>query len=109
MIHSAESVPGTALVFGGFMRRRNYQFEILEVILSLAVIGLSVVLFFRSSELTLLFPLVFGLAAILSLMSALEGTVFNRNRVIKKSRIVVFGILTILLAGLAYVSYRVVR
>lgn len=91
------------------MRRRNYQFEILEVILSLAVIGLSVVLFFRSSELTLLFPLVFGLAAILSLMAALEGTVFNRNRVIKKSRIVVFGILTVLLAGLAYISYRVVR
>ena len=91
------------------MRRRNYQFEILEIILSLAVIGLSVVLFFRSSELTLLFPLVFGLAAVLSLMAALEGTVFNRNRVIKKSRIVVFGILTVLLAGLAYVSYRVVR
>ncbi len=91
------------------MRRRNYQFEILEVILSIAVIGLSVVLFFRSSELTLLFPLVFGLAAILALMSALDGTVFNRNRVIKKSRIVVFGILTVLLAGLAYISYRVVR
>ena len=75
----------------------------------MGVIGLAVVLFFRSSDLTLLFPLVFGLAALLSLLSALEGTVFNRNRVIKKSRIVVFGILTLVLGGLAYMSYRVVR
>ncbi|MBR6404708.1 MAG: hypothetical protein IKS18_00765 [Lachnospiraceae bacterium] len=91
------------------MRRRNIQFEVFQVILSLGVIGLAVVLFFRSSDLTLLFPLVFGLAALLSLLSALEGTVFNRNRVIKKSRIVVFGILTLVLGGLAYMSYRVVR
>ena len=86
------------------MRRRNIQFEVFQVILSLGVIGLAVVLFFRSSDLTLLFPLVFGLAALLSLLSALEGTVFNRNRVIKKSRIVVFGILTLVLGGLAYMS-----
>ena len=91
------------------MRRRNIQFEVFQVILSLGVIGLAVVLFFRSSDLTLLFPLVFGLAALLSLLSALEGTVFNRNRVIQKSRIVVFGILTLVLGGLAYMSYRVVR
>ena len=91
------------------MRRRNIQFEVFQVILSLGVIGLAGVVFCRSSDLTLLFPLVFGLAALLSLLSALEGTVFNRNRVIKKSRIVVFGILTLVLGGLAYMSYRVVR
>ena len=90
------------------MRRRNYQFEILQIIFAVAIIVLTVMLFFRSTELSILFPVVFGLAAILSLLCALEGTVYNRNRVIRKSRIVIFGILTVVLALLCYVSIRVV-
>ena len=90
------------------MRKRNYQFEILQVILSIAIIVLTVILFVRSSEMTILFPVVFGLAALLSLLCALEGTAYNRNRVVKKSRIVLFGILAAVLAVLTYVSFRVV-
>ncbi len=90
------------------MRRRNVQFEVIQVILSAAVIVLTVFLFFRSEELTILFPMVFGTAALLCLLSALEGTVFNRNRVIRKSRMIVFGILTLVLGVLTYVSFRVV-
>lgn len=90
------------------MRKRNYQFEILQVILSAAVIVLTVVLFFKSNELTILFPVVFGIAALLCLLAALEGTAYNRNRVIRKSRIVLFGILTVILGILTYVSFRVV-
>ncbi len=90
------------------MRKRNIQFEVLQVILSVGIIGLTVFLFFRSTELTILFPVVFGCAALLSLLSALEGTVFNRNRVVRKSRAVVFGLLTVILGLLSYVSFRVV-
>ncbi|MBR6323287.1 MAG: hypothetical protein IKR59_10480 [Lachnospiraceae bacterium] len=90
------------------MRKRNYQFEILQVILSAAVIVLTVVLFFKSNELTILFPVVFGIAALLCLLAALEGTAYNRSRVIRKSRVVLFGILTVILGLLTYVSFRVV-
>ena len=90
------------------MRKRNYQFEILQVVLSAAVIILTVVLFFKSDELTILFPAVFAIAALLCLLAAMEGTAYNRDRVIRKSRIVLFGILTVILGILTYVSFRVV-
>ena len=90
------------------MSRRSYRFEALEVILSVILIGMTVVLFLRSSELTFLFPAVFAVAAVLSLLAALEGIVFNRNRVVRKSRAVVFGILTLILIVITYISFRVV-
>ena len=37
------------------MRRRNYQYEALEIILALGVIGCSIALFFKARELTVLF------------------------------------------------------
>ncbi len=90
------------------MRKRSYQYEILMVVLSAAIIVLTVLLFLRSSELTILFPVVFGLAAVLSVLSALEGIAFNKNRVVSKRRAVIFGVLALLLLVLTVVALKVV-
>ena len=59
------------------MRRRSYLCEVIQVLLSAAVIVLTVVLFFRADQLSVLFPVVFGLAAVLSLffisLAAVDG------------------------------------
>ena len=79
------------------MRRRHYEFEMIEIALALAIVVLAVILFFRSGSLTILFPIVFGLGAVLSILYGLEGILYNRNRVVRKSRIVVFGIIAAVL------------
>ena len=90
------------------MRRRNYEFEIIQIVLSVAIIVLAVILFFKSNELTVLFPIVFGLSAVLSVLYALEGIAYNRNRVIKKSRVVIFGILAVLLGIATFFGIQMV-
>ncbi len=90
------------------MRKRNYAFETVQVLLAIAIIVLTVLLFFRASELTVLYPVIFGLSALLSAIYALEGILYNRNRVMKKSRLFVFGILAVLLAVLTCFSYKTV-
>jgi len=88
--------------------RRNYSAETLEVILALAVIVLTVFLFIRSDELTVLFPIVFGLGALMCLVYALEGTLFDKARKVKKSRGILFALAGLLLAGLTFLSLKVV-
>ena len=85
-------------------KRRSYEIEILEILLSVAVIVIMIVLFFKSGELSILFPIEFGLAGLLSLLYALEGLLYNRNRVIRKTRLIVFGILAAALIFLTVVS-----
>ncbi|MBO4411285.1 MAG: hypothetical protein J5794_03775 [Lachnospiraceae bacterium] len=86
------------------MRRRNFELEVIEIILAAAVIILAVILCFRASTLSVLFPVTFALAAILSALYGLEGIFYNRNRIVKKNRVVVFGILAAILIALTVVS-----
>lgn len=84
--------------------RRRYQIEVLEVVLASAIIVLSVILFFNSRELTVLFPIEFGLASVLSVLYALEGILYNRNRVVKKTRLILFGLIAAVLLFFAVIS-----
>ena len=86
------------------MRRRNFELEIIEIILAAAIVVLAVILCFRASTLTVLFPITFGLAAILSALYGLEGIFYNRNRIVKKNRVIVFGILSAILIILTVLS-----
>ena len=88
--------------------RRNYKIEALQIFMAIAIIALSVVLFFKSTELTILYPVVFGLSSLLSVIYALEGTLFNKTRVVRKSRMAVFLVVAILLAMLSFFSARTV-
>lgn len=90
------------------MRRKSYRFNVIQILLCIAIIAFSVVLFLRTDELTILFPVVFGLAGILSVLYALEGIVFNRMRVVRKGRIVLFGLIALILFAIAYFSLKVV-
>jgi len=86
------------------LRRRNYELEVIEILLAIAVIVLAVILCFKSASLTILYPITFGLAAVLAALYALEGILYNRNRIVKKNRVIVFGILTALLLFLTVFS-----
>ena len=86
------------------MRRRNYGFEVLQVLISLGIIGVTVTLFFKSRELTILFPVDFGLAALLSLLYSFEGVLFNKSRVVRKTRIVLFLLLAVVFGFCTYVA-----
>ncbi len=88
--------------------RRNYRIEAIQIIMAVAIIVLSVVLFFKSRELSLLFPVVFGLASLLCLIYAVEGIWFNKSRVTRKSRVVVFILLAVILAAICFLSARTV-
>lgn len=90
------------------MRRRSYRFNVFQIILCIIIIGLAVILFFKTDELSILFPIIFGLASLLSILYALEGIVFNRTRVVKKGRIVMFGLVAVIMAVIAYFALRVV-
>ncbi|MBR4768855.1 MAG: hypothetical protein IK088_07755 [Lachnospiraceae bacterium] len=90
------------------MRRRNTEIEIIEILLAAAIVVLTVVLAFRASRLTVLYPIVFGLSAVLSALYALEGVLYNRNRVMKKRRIIVFGIISVLLVALTALSVKAI-
>jgi len=90
------------------MRRRNTEIEIIELILAIGEVVCTVLLFFRHNEMLILYPIIFGIAALLSLLYALEGVLYNRSRVIKKSRLILFGLLTLLMIFLAIFSSRVV-
>ncbi len=85
-------------------KRRSFEIEVIEILLSVAIIVLMVVLFFKSGELTILFPIEFGLAGVLSILYALEGLLYNRNRVIRKTRLIIFGILAAVLIFFTVVS-----
>ena len=85
-------------------KRRSFEIEVVEILLSVAIIVLMVVLFFKSGEVTILFPIEFGLAAVLSALYALEGLLYNRNRVIRKTRLIIFGILAAVLIFFTVVS-----
>ncbi len=85
-------------------KRRSFEIEIIEILLSVAIVVIMVVLFFKSGELSILFPVEFGLAGLLSLLYAVEGILYNRNRVIRKTRLIIFGILAAVLIFLTVVS-----
>ncbi|MBQ6679159.1 MAG: hypothetical protein IJM76_03980 [Lachnospiraceae bacterium] len=90
------------------MRRRSYLCEVIQVLLSAAVIVLTVVLFFRADQLSVLFPVVFGLAAVLSLFYAFEGVLYNRDRVVKKGRLAAFILIGLVLAFITVIAARTV-
>lgn len=90
------------------MRRRTYEFEVIQIILSVIVIVATVFLFFKFNTHSILFPIVFSGASLLSLIHAFDGVLYNKNRVIKKSRIAGFIILSLCLAGMTYLTLRVV-
>jgi len=88
--------------------KRNNGVEAVQVILALAVIALTAVLFVKSSEMTVLFPVVFGLSSLMCFFYALEGIVFNRARMAKKSRSILFGAAGLILAVICWLSAKVV-
>ena len=88
--------------------RRNYRVEAVQIILAAAIIVCAVILFFKSSELTILYPVVFGLSCILSVIYGLEGLVYNKSRVVRKSRVVIFLLLAVILAVLCFFAVRTV-
>ena len=90
------------------MRRRNYQYEALEILLALGVIGCSAALFFKARELTVLYPVPFGLAAVLSLLHALEGIFFIQITVVLKILVVVFSLIAVLLLGVMGISLKMI-
>lgn len=90
------------------MRRRTYEFEVIQIILSVIVLIATIFLFFKFNTHSILFPIVFGAASLLSFIHAFEGVLYNKNRVIKKTRIAGFIILALILAGITYLSARVV-
>ena len=91
------------------MRRRSYFAEILQCSLCIIIIGLTVFLFIKSETLTVLFPVVFGLGSLLSAFYAFEGVLYNRNRVVRKSRLAVYLVLAAVLALIAYLAARTIR
>jgi len=78
------------------------------VILALSVIALTIVLFMKPDEYTVLYPVVFGLAALTSFVYALEGVLFRKNRMVRKSRGVLFGIAGVVLLMITWLSAKVV-
>ena len=90
------------------MRRRSYLCEVIQILLCAAVIVLTVVLFFRADQLSVLFPVVFGLAAVLSLFYAFEGVLYNRDRVVKKGRLAAFILIGLVLAFITVIAARTV-
>ena len=88
--------------------RRNYKFETVQILMCIAIIICSILAFFKASELTFLYPVIFGLAAILSGIYALEGILFNRNRVVRKARAIIFITLALFLAAVTFLSARTV-
>ena len=88
--------------------RRNYRMEAVQVILCISIFVITVILFTKQAELTILYPIVFGLAAILSIVYALEGIVFNKGRVTKKSRFFLFMLAALVMAAFTYFSAKTV-
>ena len=88
--------------------RRNYKFETVQIIMCIAIIICSIVVFFKAAELTFLYPVVFGLASLLSVIYALEGILFNRNRVVRKARAIIFFSLAVILAAVTFFAARTV-
>lgn len=84
--------------------KRKYQFEIISVVLAVAVIVMTVILMFHATEMTILYPLVFGVSALLSIVYALEGILYNRNRVTRRTRVIVFGLIALVLIVLTVLS-----
>ena len=90
------------------MRRRSYICEGIQLILCLAVIVLTVILFFRADTLSILFPVDFGVAAFLSLFYAFDGILYNRDRVVRKGRLIAFILIAVVLALITVIAVRTV-
>lgn len=88
--------------------RRNYRFEILEIILAAAVVLLTAVLFFKAQELSILFPITFGLATLMSFLYVFENYKYNRNRKTRRNRMIAYSIIGLLLLVLTVGSIFVV-
>lgn len=88
------------------MHKRNFYFEIAQTVLSVAIIVLAALLLFLSETLPMLFPVLFGLAAVLCILYGLEGIAYNQNRVIKKRRLIFFIVLALIFLACAFFSIR---
>ena len=87
--------------------RRNRSAEITEIVFAVVIILLCIVLFFFHEEYPILFTAVFAAASLNCLFKAYEGLRYGENRKEKSTRGILFGILTVVLAGVAYVSVMV--
>lgn len=72
------------------MRRRNIEIEIIEVLLASSVVVMTIILLFQTGKRSILYPLIFGVSAVLSFLYAFEGILYNKNRVIRKRRLIIF-------------------
>lgn len=86
------------------MRRRKLGTAAVEVVLSIAVIALTVVLFLHPQEYVILYPVIFGLAAFLSLFYAFDGVLYNKDQVTDKGHAVIYCVLAVVLSAIAFIS-----
>ena len=87
--------------------RRNRSAEVTEVTFGVIIILFCILLFLFHEEYPVLFPIVFGTAALYCLFRGFEAVRFGTNRKEKSTGGVLFGALTLILAGVAYVAARV--
>ncbi|MBO7363859.1 MAG: hypothetical protein J6Z23_00950 [Lachnospiraceae bacterium] len=90
------------------MRRRRFELGIVEAVIAVAVIVMSVLLFIRSEELTILYPVVFGSAALLAVICLIDAVIQSRNNHTRNSQAVLFGIAAAALAFMTYLTAKVV-
>lgn len=90
------------------MRRKRFELGVLEAVIAVAVIVMAVLLFLRAEELTILYPIVFGSAAVLAVICLVDAILKNRNHRTRNTRAVLFGIAALALGFMTYLTARVV-
>ena len=80
------------------------EVEIIEILLAAAVVVMTIVLLFQAGKRSVLYPLIFGVSALLSFLYAFEGILYNKNRVIRKRRLVIFLVIGAVLVTLTVFS-----
>ncbi|MBQ6035869.1 MAG: hypothetical protein IJL43_01020 [Lachnospiraceae bacterium] len=87
--------------------RRNRSAEVTEITFGVIIILLCILLFLFHEDYPVLFPVVFGTAALYCVFRVFEAVRFGTNRKEKSTGGVLFGALTLILVGIAYVAVRV--
>jgi len=90
------------------MHRKSDLFETYQIILAVLITGCAIVLLFKAAELTVLYPITFGLSCILCILYAVDRLVIRRGTERKISAGFAFAIGAIALALLTYASLKVV-
>ncbi|GEM_PF-4122817 len=87
---------------------RNFRFQILEIICAAVIIILTILLLFQAAEWPILFPIIFGLATVLSLLYLFETIKYNPNRKNRQKRIILFVILSVVALGITGASIVII-